>query len=83
MAETKEERRARLEAELRAIEEDDREAEIQAQVKDVSLSDVVAHLVQHSAGYPTNDHREVHARAVRKHYGVGEYAESGPADESA
>lgn len=74
MAETKEERRARLEAELRAIEEDDREAQIEAAVKDVSLPDVLDHLVRHSGGYPTVDHREVHARAVRKHYKTGEYA---------
>lgn len=84
MAESKEDRRARLEAELRAIDEDNREEALAAAVKDVSLGDVLHHLVTHSAGYPTNDDREVHARVVRNNYKIGEYAEdSKPADESA
>lgn len=79
-AETKDERRARLEAELAEIDKESREEAINQAVSDVSLHDVIGHLVQHSAGYPTNDDREVHARAVRKHYGTGEYAEDSATD---
>ena len=71
---TTEERKAALLAELSKLETEDREAKISAQVDDLSLADVLGHLVQHSGGYPTLDDREVHARAVRKHFGTGEYA---------
>lgn len=79
-AETKDERRARLEAELRALEAEDREADISQRADDTSLGDVLGHLVAHSAGYPTLQDREVHARAVRREFGLGEY---GPDEETA
>src|SRR6266702_1412229 len=74
MAETKDERRARLQDELRALETEDREADISQRADQTSMGDVVSHLVAHSAGYPTLEDREVHARAVRKEFGLGEYA---------
>ncbi len=74
MAETNDERRARLEAELRALETQDREAAISQQAGQTGMGDVLGHLVAHSAGYPAPDDREVHARAVRREYGLGEYA---------
>lgn len=80
-AETKDERRARLEAELAEIDKESREEELSRAADDVSIHDVIGHLVANSTGYPTSDDREVHARAVRKHYGTGEYAEQdGAAD---
>lgn len=72
---TNEERRAALQAELAKLETEDREDTINAQADDLDLADVLGHLVQHSAGYPTHDDREVHARVIRKHYKRGEYAE--------
>jgi len=75
MAETKDERRARLEAELRALETEDREADISQRAEQTSLGDVVSHLVAHSAGYPTLEDHEVHARAIRKEFGLDEYGQ--------
>lgn len=68
MAETRDERKARLAAELAAMDQQDREDDIQRASQEVTMGDVVHHLVSHSLGYPTVDDREAHLRAVRREF---------------
>lgn len=68
MAESSAERKERLEAELRALDDEDREAVIASQVSETSFGDVIRHLVTHSSGYPTFEDREVHLRVVDQEY---------------
>lgn len=81
MALTREEQKAKLQAELAQLDTEDREQEINDRVEETTLPDVIQHLVANSTGYPTHQDREVHARAVHKHYKTGPYAED-EADEA-
>lgn len=78
-AETIEDRRARLQAELNAIDNDNREELISARASETSLGDVITHLVQHSGGYPSRDEREVHLRAVASTFAEPEQPAKAPA----
>jgi trehalose/maltose hydrolase-like predicted phosphorylase len=69
MAETREDRRAKLTAELAALDIEDTEASIQRGVEETSFADVLTHLVNNSAGYPTAAEREVHLRVVDRQLG--------------
>lgn len=76
MAETREQVKARLEAELAKLDQEGQEEDINRAAADTSLYDVVSHLVSNASGYPTHADREAHARAVRRHFKVGEYADT-------
>lgn len=53
------------------------DTDIAARAAEVTLADVLQHLVANSTGFPLARDREVHLAALRRHFGIDEYAADG------